>query len=94
MDKLKIYILGIISALIALPIIDEIVTIVCGFLEILKGISTKKVLEINKDIEDLQAQLEPVNTSCIGFQMPSEEYDDDDDWEDDKLQNRNKIGFK
>ena len=91
MEKLKIYILGMITALVALPIVDEIVEIVCSFLEILKGISTKKVLKINKDIMDLQEQLEPVNTNCIGFEIPNTEYEDND-WEDDKIKNR--IGFK
>ena len=91
MEKLKIYILGMITALVALPIIDEVVEIICGFLEILKGISTKKVLKINKEIMDLQEQLEPVNTNCIGFEIPNTEYEDDD-WEDNKVKNR--IGFK
>ena len=91
MEKLKIYILGMITALVALPIIDEVVEIICSFLEILKGISTKKVLKINKDIMDLQEQLDPVNTNFIGFETPNTEYCDND-WEDDKIKNR--IGFK
>lgn len=69
MEKLKIYILGMITALVALPIIDEVVEIICSFLEILKGISTKKVLKINKDIMDLQEQLEPINTNCILYRF-------------------------
>ena len=80
-----------ITALVALPIINEIVEIICSFLEILKGTITKKVIKINKDIMDLQEQLEPVNTNCIGFEAPNTEYYDDD-WEDDKIKNR--IGFK
>lgn len=91
MEKLKIYILGMITTLVALPIIDEVVEIICSFLEILKGISTKKVLKINKDIMDLQEQLEPVNTSCIGFEAPNTQYYDDD-WENSKVKNR--IGFR
>ena len=91
MEKLKIYILGMITTLVALPIIDEVVEIICSFLEILKGISTKKVLKINKEIMDLQEQLELVNTNCIGFETPNTEYEDDD-WEDNKVKNR--IGFK
>ena len=91
MEKLKIYILGMITTLVALPIINEVVEIICSFLEILKGISTKKVLRINKDIMDLQEQLEPVNTNCIGFEAPNTEYYDND-WENDKIKNR--IGFK
>ena len=80
-----------ITALVALPIINEIVEIICSFLEILKVTSTKKVLKINKDIMDLQEQLESVNTNCIGFETPNTEYYDDD-WEDNKVKNR--IGFK
>ena len=91
MEKLKIYILGMITALVALPIVDEIVEIICSFLEILKGISTKQVLKINKEIMDLQEQLEPVNTNCIGFEVPNTEHYDDD-WEDNKVNNR--VGFK
>lgn len=91
MEKLKIYILGMITTLVALPIIDEVVEIICSFPEILKEISTKKVLKINKDIMDLQEQLEPVNTSCIGFEAPNTQYYDDD-WENNKVKNR--IGFR
>lgn len=91
MEKLKIYILGMITSLVALPIINEVVEIICSFLEILKGASTKKVLKINKEIMDLQEQLEPVNTNCIGFEAPNTEYYDND-WENDKVKNR--IGFK
>ena len=40
---------------------------------------------------DLQEQLEPVNTNCIGFEIPNTKYEDDD-WEDNKAKNR--IGFK
>nr|DAJ17073.1 MAG TPA: hypothetical protein [Siphoviridae sp. ctcBx5] len=90
MEKLKIYILGMVTALVALPIIDEVVEIICSFLEILKGISTKKVLKINKDIMDLQEQLEPINTNCIDFEAPNTQYYDD--WEDNKV--KNKIGFR
>ena len=90
MEKFKIYILGMITALVALPIVDEVVEIICSFLEILKGISTKKVLKINKEIMDLQEQLEPVNTNCIGFEIPNTEHYDDD-WEE---ENKNKIGFR
>ena len=95
MEKLKIYILGMITALVALPIIDEVVEIICSFLEILKGTSTKKVVKINKEIEDLQIQLEPlepINTNCIGFEIPSQD-NYDEDWEEYNKNKKNKIGF-
>ena len=52
---------------------------------------TKKVMVLNKDIQDLQAAMEPVATSCIGFEAPNTEYYDDDDEYEDKQ--KNKIGF-
>ena len=88
---IKYFILGIVSYIAIIPIIESLTEIICGYMEILKGKSTKEVLKINNDIADLQTQLEPQDTNCIGFQYePQEEYEDDD-WEDDKL--KNKIGF-
>lgn len=91
MSKLKCYILGITTIIIAIPIMEEFTDIVCGYLEILKGKNTKKVLKINKEIEDLQMQLEPINTNCIGFKVPNQEEYYEDDWEE---ENKNKIGFR
>lgn len=90
MNKLKCYILGMVTIVVAMPIMEQIADIVCGYLEILKGKNTKKVLKINKEIEDLQMQLEPINTNCIGFEVPNQEEYEDDEWEEDK----NKIGFR
>ena len=92
MNKLKCYILGMMTVILAIPIIEQITEIVCGGLEVLKGKNTKKVMQINKEIEDLQMQLEPINTNCIGFEVPNQEEYYEDDWEDDKIKNR--IGFK
>ena len=90
MNKLKCYILGMMTVILAIPIIEQITEIVCGGLEVLKGKNTKKVMQINKEIEDLQMQLEPINTNCIGFEVPNQEEYKDDEWEEDK----NKIGFR
>ena len=46
---------------------------------------------LNKEIEDLQMQLEPINTNCIGFEVPNQEEYYEDDWEE---ENKNKIGFR
>lgn len=91
MNKLKCYILGMIIVILAIPIIEQITEIVCGGLEVLKGKNTKKVMQINKEIEDLQMQLEPINTNCIGFKVPNQEEYYEDDWEE---ENKNKIGFR
>ena len=91
MNKLKCYIFGMMTIILAIPIIEQITEIVCGGLEVLKGKNTKKVMQINKEIEDLQMQLEPINTNCIGFKVPNQEEYYEDDWEE---ENKNKIGFR
>ena len=91
MNKLKCYILGMMTVILAIPIIEQITEIVCGGLEALKGKNTKKVMQINKEIEDLQMQLEPINTNCIGFEVPNQEEYYEDDWEE---ENKNKVGFR
>ena len=91
MNKLKYYIFGMMTVILAIPIIEQITEIVCGCLEVLKGKNTKKVMQINKEIEDLQMQLEPINTNCIGFEVPNQEEYYEDDWEE---ENKNKIGFR
>lgn len=91
MNKLKCYIFGMMTVILAIPIIEQITEIVCGGLEVLKGKNTKKVMQINKEIEDLQMQLEPINTNCIGFKVPNQEEYYEDDWEE---ENKNKIGFR
>ena len=94
MNKLKCYILGMVTIVVAMPIMEQIAEIICGSLEILKGKNTKKILKINKEIEDLQIQLEPlepINTNCIGFEVPNQEEYYEDDWEE---ENKNKIGFR
>ena len=91
MNKLKCYIFGMMTVILAIPIIEQITEIVCGSLEVLKGKNTKKVMQINKEIEDLQMQLEPINTNCIGFKVPNQEEYYEDGWEE---ENKNKIGFR
>lgn len=91
MNKLKCYILGMVTIVVAMPIMEQIAEIICGSLEVLKGKNTKKVMQINKEIEDLQMQLEPINTNCIGFEVPNQEEYYEDDWEE---ENKNKIGFR
>ena len=95
MNKLKCYILGMVTIVVAMPIMEQIAEIICGSLEILKGKNTKKILKINKEIEDWQIQLEPlepINTNCIGFEIPSQD-NYDEDWEEYNKNKKNKIGF-
>ena len=91
MKKLIPYILGMITILTIIPLLESITELICSWFEVLKAIPMKRVLVVNNEIQDLQAKLEPVSTSCIGF-VQNEEYPEDDDWEEDKI--KNKIGFR
>lgn len=74
------YIFGFITGICLLPILDSITELVQVALEIPKGNLSKKVMIINGEIQDIQAQLEPVSTNCIGFEVPNgDEYYEDED---------------
>lgn len=85
---MKKFIYGLLFGLVAIPILDELVTVVCGYLEIPKAYSTKKILNENKIIQDLQVQQEEISTMAVGFKIPSIEEEYDDDFEDKKAKRR------
>ena len=85
MDKnnnTKHFILGILSGLLFIPIIEEFLNVIMAWIQVLLLKPNKIVLKGNKDIAELQSEEEPVQTSCIGFQVANED-DDDDCYEDD-----------
>lgn len=85
---MKKYILGFLTGICILPILDSLTELIQVALEIPKGELSKKVMVINNEIQDIQAESEPINTSCIGFEVPSneEEYFDEDEC-------KHKVGF-
>lgn len=86
--NLPSYILGILSVILFIPIFESLSELICSLLEIPKGNFTIKVMDINKKIQEKQIDQEPINTNCVGFEIPSEEYEYE---EEDRL--KNKIGF-
>jgi hypothetical protein len=90
MKQLKYFILGIIFYVLAIPIIESIAESAVTALELLKGYVSKPVLKLNKDIQELQVDLEKHDEAvCMGFDITSsEDYDDDD--LDDKLKHKKK----
>ena len=87
MDKnnnTKHFIIGLLSGLLFIPVIEEFLNVIMAWIQVLLLKPNKIVLKGNKDIAELQSEEEPVQTSCIGFQVSSEEdddcYEDDDDY--------------
>lgn len=94
MKNIKAFLLGIGTVLVFQPLMNDITEVVSGFLEQFKCINTIKVLEHNKKIQELQNDLEPVDTCCMGFQVPSVPQEEDEDWEEEEEKHKNKIGFR
>ena len=83
-NNTKHFIIGLLSGLLFIPVIEELLNVIMAWIQVLLLKPNKIVLKGNKDIAELQSEEEPVQTSCIGFQVSSEEdddyYDDDDDY--------------
>lgn len=72
------YILGMVSSIAIIPILEELTTVILSWVEYLKLKPSKLVLQGNKEIQELQAETEEVNTCAIGFHY-SPEADDMED---------------
>ena len=59
---MKKYILGFVSAICFLPLIESLTELIQVALEVPKGKLSKKVIKINNELQDIQEQSEPVNT--------------------------------
>ena len=83
-NNTKHFIIGLLSGLLFIPVIEELLNVIMAWIQVLIIKPNKIVLKGNKDIAELQSGDEPVQTSCIGFQVSSEEdddcYEDDDDY--------------
>ena len=76
-----IYIVGILSSIMFIPIINDVTDIICNKLECIKGMQNLTITKINNDIMDAQNQdNEQVETRAIGFDIPNEEdYEEESD---------------
>lgn len=77
----KNYILGILTGLLFVPVIEEFINVIMSWIQVLLLKPTKIVLEGNKEINELQGDDEYPQTNCIGFHVPSndEEYYEDEE---------------
>lgn len=77
----KHYILGLLSGLLFISVIDEFINVIMSWIQVLLLKPTKIVLEGNKEINELQDDECYQETNCIGFQMPSveDEYYEDEE---------------
>ncbi len=61
------YILGMVSSIAIIPILEELTTVILSWVEYLKLKPNKLVLQGNKEIQELQAETEEVNICAISL---------------------------
>lgn len=77
---MKKYVLGLITGIAILPLLDELLNVVMLWIEVLKMKPSRIISDWNKEM----GKDEPAtDTYAIGFQAPNDEECDDDDFDED-----------
>lgn len=99
-------VVGIVGVMFVMPILQEFATLITNILEIFSGYAMRNITKRNAEMQLIQAEVEdklqPVGTSCMGFEVPNDGYvygDECDDKECDCKKNqaiadRCPIGFE
>ena len=75
-----IYILGLLSGLLFIPIIEEFINVIMSWIQVLMLKPSGKVLKGNKELVKYQQPDTCEESNCIGFEVPDEyDYGDYDD---------------
>ena len=72
------FILGMITAVFGIPVIQSLSELVCGKIEAMKMPDVEKVTKGNLDLQKLQENSIPQSTSCIGFEVPNVQEEDEE----------------
>lgn len=75
----KYFILGLATGFALIPIVEELMTVVNTWIQALLIKPNKIVIKGNQELAEMQGDEEEIQTHCIGFQVPSSNYDDDYD---------------
>lgn len=97
-------IVGVVGMVFAVPVLQQLASVIVNALEVINGYTTRNVTKRNAEISLIQAEVEdklqPVGTSCMGFEVPDTEYiygdecdDKDCDCNKNKIADRCPIGF-
>lgn len=88
--------IGVVGVMFAIPIMQQLQSVIVNSLEIINGYATRNVTKRNAEISLIQAEVEeklqPVGTSCMGFEVPNDEYVYGDEC-DKTITDRCPIGF-
>ena len=78
----KYFIIGLITGFIGIPIVEELMNVINAWIQALLIKPNKIVIKGNKELAELQGDEEEIQTHCIGFQVPSDDYYEDDDYDE------------
>ena len=67
-----------ITAVFGIPVIQSLSELVCGKIEAMKMPDVEKVTKGNLDLQKLQENSIPQSTSCIGFEVPNVQEEDEE----------------
>ena len=67
-----------ITAVFGIPVIQSLSGLVCGKIEAMKMTDVEKVTKGNLDLQKLQENSIPQSTSCIGFEVPNVQEEDEE----------------
>jgi hypothetical protein len=88
--------IGVVGVMFAIPIMQQLQSVIVNSLEIINGYATRNVTKRNAEISliqaDVEEKLQPVGTSCMGFEVPNDEYVYGDEC-DKTITDRCPIGF-
>lgn len=77
---MKKYILGLITGIAILPLLDELLNVAMLWIEVLKMKPSRIISDWNKE---MGKEEQTIDTYAIGFQAPNDEEYDDDDFDED-----------
>lgn len=78
-SAMKKYIFGMITMIFAIPLLETLTELCQVAIEVPKGVLSRCVIKINKDIKELQEDHEQVNPMQFVFTAPTNGYEYDDD---------------
>lgn len=88
--------IGVVGVMFAIPIMQQLQSVIVNSLEVINGYATRNVTKRNAEISliqaDVEEKLQPVGTSCMGFEVPNDEYIYGDEC-DKTITDRCPIGF-
>ncbi len=78
----KYFIIGLITGFVGLPVIEELMNVINAWIQALLIKPNKIVIKGNKELSELQGDEEEIQTHCFGFHVPSDDYYEDDDYDE------------